>query len=71
MGGLDSPGLPDGAEHWLLSSHPTRRTIGGGRPLKLGDGCPGDFSIDIQVLAYLAHTAHAHRDPRRYQCSNR
>jgi hypothetical protein len=23
MGGLDSPSLPDGAEHWLLSSHPT------------------------------------------------
>jgi hypothetical protein len=27
--------------------------LGGGRPLKSGDGWPGDFSIDIQVYAYL------------------
>jgi hypothetical protein len=27
MGGLDSPSLPDGAEHWLLSSHPTLVTL--------------------------------------------
>lgn len=27
--------------------------LGGGRPLKTGDGWPGDFSIDIQVYGYL------------------
>lgn len=27
--------------------------LGGGRPLKSGDGWPGDFSIDIQVYAHL------------------
>jgi Family of unknown function (DUF6308) len=29
------------------------RWLGGGRPLRTGDGWPGDFSIDIQVYAYL------------------
>lgn len=29
------------------------RYLGGGRPLKSGDGWPGDFSVDIQVYAYL------------------
>lgn len=27
--------------------------LSGGRPLKTGDGWPGDFSIDIQVYGYL------------------
>jgi hypothetical protein len=27
--------------------------LGGGRRLKTGDGWPGDFSIDIQIYAYL------------------
>lgn len=27
--------------------------LGGGRPLKSGDGWPGDFSVDIQVYAHL------------------
>lgn len=27
--------------------------LGGGRKLKSGDGWPGDFSVDIQVYAYL------------------
>ena len=27
--------------------------VGGGRPLKSGDGWPGDFSIDIQVYGHL------------------
>lgn len=27
--------------------------LGGGRPLKSGDGWPGDFSVDMQVYAYL------------------
>ena len=27
--------------------------LGGGRPLKSGDGWPGDFSIDMQIYAYL------------------
>lgn len=32
--------------------------LGGGRPLKSGDGWPGDFSVDMQVYAYLmTHTS--------------
>lgn len=27
--------------------------LGGDRPMKVGDGRPGDFSVDIQVYAYL------------------
>lgn len=28
--------------------------LAGGRTLKSGDGWPGDFSVDMQVYAYLA-----------------